>query len=125
MLDRPLEETDLVFCNPVNRPLDPTTVSRNFTMTIREAGLPYLNFHGMRHTHASILIASGVDIKTVSARLGHASTSFTLDVYGHLLAGNRAAADKFEQVVIMELVRDQGGEKTTEPESVSNVSKRG
>ncbi len=87
MLDRPLEETDLVFCNPVNRPLDPSTVSRSFTRVIRQAGLPYLNFHGLRHTHASLLIASGLDIKTVSARLGHASTSFTLDVYGHVLPG--------------------------------------
>lgn len=64
MLGRPLEETDLVFGYPVNRPLDPDTVSHNFTRVIKQAGLPYLNFHGMRHTHCSLLIASGLDIKT-------------------------------------------------------------
>ena len=96
MLGRPLDETDLVFGHLGNRLLDPSTVSHNFTVLIRRTGLPYLNFHGMRHTHASILIANGVDIKTVSARLGHASTSFTLDIYGHLLPGNQVAAEKFD-----------------------------
>ncbi len=106
------------------RLLDPSTVSHNFTGVIRQAGLPYLNFHGMRHTHASILIANGVDIKTVSARLGHASTSFTLDTYGHLLPGNPVAAEKFDQVVISELVRDPDGEEEdTGSVPVSNVSK--
>ena len=106
------------------RSLDPTTVSRNFTRVIRQAGLPYLNFHGLRHSHCSLLIASGLDIKTVSARMGHASTSFTLDVYGHLLPGNQAAAaERFDQVVLSELVRDQDGESTSEPERVTDVSK--
>ncbi len=123
MLRRPLEETDLVFCYPVNRPLDPDTISHNFTRLIRRAGLPRLTFHGMRHTHASLLIASGVNIKTVSARLGHASTSFTLDVYGHVLPGNQVAAEKFDQVVLSELVRDEGGEDIPEPEPVVDVSK--
>ena len=77
----------------------------------------------MRHTHASILIASGVDIKTVSARLGHASASFTLDTYGHLLPGNQVAAEKFDRVVLSELIRDEGGTEDTAAEPVSDVSK--
>jgi integrase len=122
-LGRPLEETDLVFSYPGNRPLDPSTITHKFTEVIRQAGLPYLTFHGMRHMHASILIAGGVDIKSVSARLGHASTSFTLDTYGHLLPGSRKAADKFDEAVISELVREPGGEEATGVELVSNVSK--
>jgi hypothetical protein len=59
----------------------------------------------------------------VSARLGHASASFTLDTYGHLLPGNRAAADKFDEAVLSELVREPGYEATTGPMLVSNVSK--
>ena len=125
MLRRPLEETDLVFCYPVNRPLDPDTVSHNFIRTIEKAGLPYLNFHGLRHTHATLLIASGMDIKTVSARLGHASTAFTLDTYGHVLPGNQAAAaEKFDQVVLSELVKDRDGEDNPgsgEAPAVSNM----
>jgi len=122
-LGRPLEETDLVFSYPGNRPLDPSTITHKFTEVIRRAGLPCLTFHGMRHTHASILIASGVDIKSVSARLGHASASFTLDTYGHLLPGSRTAADKFDEVVLSELVREPGGEEATGAGLVSNVSK--
>jgi integrase len=48
--------------------------------------------HGLRHTHVSALIAGGVDILTISRRLGHASASITLDVYGHLLSGTDAKA---------------------------------
>ena len=48
------------------------------------AGVRVVNAHGLRHTHATMLIASGVDPKTISARLGHASVAFTLDVYGHV-----------------------------------------
>jgi len=122
-LGRPLEETDLVFSYPGNRPLDPSTITHKFTEVIRRAGLPHLTFHGMRHSHASILIARGVDIKSVSARLGHASTSFTLDTYGHLLLGSRAAADKFDEAVLSELVRESGREEVTGAGLVSNVSK--
>lgn len=43
-----------------------------------------VSFHALRHTHASSLIAASVDVLTISRRLGHASPSITLDVYGHL-----------------------------------------
>lgn len=43
-----------------------------------------LNLHGLRHTHASVLIRRGVNAKVVSQRLGHTNVSFTLTVYGHL-----------------------------------------
>lgn len=45
------------------------------------------NFHALRHSHASQMIAGGVDMKTVSSRLGHSRTAFTLDTYTHLLPG--------------------------------------
>jgi integrase len=48
-------------------------------------GLPDgFRFHDLRHFYASLLIHSGLDIKTVQARLGHASANTTLDVYGHM-----------------------------------------
>jgi len=43
-----------------------------------------VTFHGLRHTHASQLIASGVDIVTISQRLGHAKPNVTLAIYAHL-----------------------------------------
>ena len=49
--------------------------------------------HSLRHTHASTLIASGLDVRTISRRLGHGSAALTLNVYGHLFKpDDRAAA---------------------------------
>ena len=52
-----------------------------------------VTLHSLRHTHASMLIASGMDVLTVSRRLGHGSPTITLRVYGHLIHGtdDRAA----------------------------------
>lgn len=52
------------------------------------AGFPGLRFHELRHTQASQLLASGVDVKTVQTRLGHSSASLTLDWYAHALPEN-------------------------------------
>ena len=54
--------------------------------------LPQIRFHDLRHTHASHLLAAGVNVKVVSERRGHASVSFTLDVYGHVMPGQQASA---------------------------------
>ena len=70
------------------KPLSPGGVSKMW-----ERAMTGVTLHSLRHTHASMLIAAGVDILTVSRRLGHASPSITLDVYGHLVHGadDRAA----------------------------------
>ena len=48
-----------------------------------ELGIPF-NFHSLRHTHATMLIQGGVNIKAVQHRLGHSKISITLDIYGHV-----------------------------------------
>jgi integrase len=48
--------------------------------------------HGLRHTHVSQLIASGLDVLTISRRIGHASPAITLAVYGHLFSNTDARA---------------------------------
>ena len=59
-----------------------------------------VNWHTLRHTAATQWINHGVDIFTVSRRLGHASASFTMDVYGHLLKGQqRAAAEALDYIL--------------------------
>lgn len=56
-----------------------------------------VSLHTFRHTHASMLIAAGVDIKTISRRLGHERISITYDLYGHLLPGmDEAAAESMD-----------------------------
>ncbi|HYF36383.1 MAG TPA: tyrosine-type recombinase/integrase [Prosthecobacter sp.] len=55
-------------------------------------GVPAVTWHALRHTHASQLLAAGVDIVTVLKRLGHAKPDITLRVYSHLMPGADAAA---------------------------------
>lgn len=50
-----------------------------------ENGFEGLRFHELRHTHATLLIAGGVDVKTVQARLGHSSADITMSVYAHAI----------------------------------------
>ena len=52
----------------------------------------FFAIHFSRHTHASHLLMAGVNVKVVSERLGHASVSFTLDTYGHVMPGQQAQA---------------------------------
>ncbi len=49
--------------------------------------MPPIRLYDLRHTHASLLLAAGVPVHVVSARLGHASAKMTLDVYAHVLSG--------------------------------------
>jgi integrase len=69
------------------------TVTRQWSDQMDAIGMSGVTLHSLRHTHASMLIASGVDIITVSRRLGHCSPKVTLEVYGHLINGgdDRAA----------------------------------
>ncbi|MEZ5342002.1 MAG: tyrosine-type recombinase/integrase [Acidimicrobiales bacterium] len=52
----------------------------------------YLTLHGLRHTHATHLLAMGKNPRMVSERLGHADVAFTLQVYGHVLPGHQREA---------------------------------
>ena len=64
-----------------------------------EDRFPMIRLHDLRHTCASHMVASGIDIETVAKRLGHSKPSFTLDVYGHALEENdEKASDKLEEI---------------------------
>ena len=58
----------------------------------QRAGLDPIGLHEARHTYASLMIAAGVNIKTISEWMGHSSVNITLDRYGHLLPGSAAVA---------------------------------
>lgn len=83
---------DRVFTNEVGDPLRPGSVGQAFRRLVEPAGLPYIRLHDLRHTHASHLLAAGVNAKVVSGRLGHSSVSFTLDTYGHVMPGQQSEA---------------------------------
>jgi integrase len=75
---------ELVFTTPAGAPLDPTYVSRHFDRLITRHGLPRSRLHDLRHTSASIGLASGESLLEVSRRLGHSSISLTADTYSHI-----------------------------------------
>ena len=89
------EENDLVFPSTIGKPWIKRLFYREYKGVVNRSGLDdpsTVKLHTLRHTAASLWILHGVDIFTVSRRLGHASASFTMDVYGHLLKGQQSAA---------------------------------
>ena len=84
---------ELVFTALDGGPIRPDSgISKKFVELVARTDLPPMRLHDLRHTHCAHLIASGTDLKAISTRLGHASASFTLDRYGHLLPGRQAEA---------------------------------
>src|SRR6476469_6274673 len=87
----------LVFTNSAGAPLRRSAFWTESNRALRQAGLPAIRFHAPRHYCASLLIRHGGSVKTLQARLGHASASETLDTYSHLWPDNdertRAAVD--------------------------------
>lgn len=87
----------LIFTTGNNTPISARNLIRHFKSVIAEIELPDIRFHDLRHTHASLLLAAGVNPKVVQERLGHSSVTLTLSTYSHVLPGiQEAAADKFD-----------------------------
>jgi integrase len=79
-----LGKPELVFTTIEGEPIVPDVLSKAWSRQTTANGMPQVHFHALRHTHASMLIAEGIDIVQVSKRLGHASPTITLDTYSHL-----------------------------------------
>ena len=88
------KSSDLVFTDSTGDSLHPDGVTREFTRLSRDAGLPVIRLHDLRHTYATLALKTGIHPKVVSERLGHASVGITLDLYSHVTpAIARDAAD--------------------------------
>jgi integrase len=83
---------DLVFPMADGSPYPPDKLSRDWGHAVRDRKLPGVSFHALRHSHASALIAAGLDIVTISRRLGHASSAITLRVYAHIFSAGKDEA---------------------------------
>ena len=91
--DDELTPDEYLFQQSNGNPMVPCTFTYRFKMILRENGLPDdLNVHSLRHTNASMLIAQGVDVRTVAGLLGHAQPSTTLDIYSHAFDKNKRLA---------------------------------
>jgi integrase len=74
----------LIFPAEHGGPQSPASASSKWSIVAARIGMPELSFHALRHAHASQLIAAGIDVVTISRRLGHASPTVTLQIYAHL-----------------------------------------
>lgn len=83
--------------------MHPDTITKRFRQFLEDKNLPHITFHSLRHTHATLLIAQGLDVRTVSNRLGHAQTSTTLNIYAHEFSRiDREASDKLDNLSLYE-----------------------
>jgi integrase len=101
-------DLNLIFANPDGTPLRPDSISASVSLLCRRLGLPKgASLHTLRHSHGSVLLAGGVDLATVSERLGHSSVRVTADIYSHALRGrDQDAARRWD-----EFMRRNGGSR--------------
>ena len=83
---------DLVFTTWDGQFYNPSHFTKAFRREVAAARLPRVTFHGLRHTHITHLLRSGVPVHVVSARAGHANPTVTLNIYAHLLPGQQEGA---------------------------------
>lgn len=95
------EDSELVFTSPFGAPISPANfVRRYFRPLLDKCGISEnFTFHGLRHTHATLLLQQGVNPKIVQERLGHSSIKVTMDTYSHVLPDmQRQAVEAMEKI---------------------------
>lgn len=78
------KENDFVVLNREGNMCNPRNLSVNFSKTVAKYNVSKITFHGLRHTHATMLLSAGENIKVVSERLGHQDITTTLNIYMHV-----------------------------------------
>lgn len=110
------EKEAWVFTRWNGLPMGVTTPTQFWSKFLKTNGFPHMRFHDLRHLSATILIAAGVPVKSVSARLGHTQISTTLDIYADALESvDRAAADRMDNYLLPESGKNQQEKRTTKP----------
>lgn len=96
-----IEPSGRMFTDGHGEAIHPHAISQTFERITRRADVRMIRLHDLRHTHGTLLIAAGVPVKVVSERLGHATPTFTIETYQHVLPGMQAdAARVFEQLIV-------------------------
>ncbi len=111
-----------VVCQNDGRPYDPKYISRNFRRILKKANhkkiepdgvikkvklyelldIPIIRFHDLRHTHASLLLKTGINPKVISEKLGHSTVKMTLDTYASILPNmQKEAAEKADNFFVL------------------------
>ena len=93
-------DTELVFTTRIGTPIGTHSLHSTFKGLLRAAGLPSIRYHDLRHTAATLLLAQGVDVRTIMETLGHAQVSLTLNTYAHVVPVlQREAAAKMDAIL--------------------------
>ena len=100
-----------MFPSPVNdgQPRNPTALYHRFQLILERANCKRVRFHDLRHTFATMALENGMDIKTLSAMIGHVSAETTLNIYSHI-------TDTMQQQAAVRIDRKIGGTDAEMPE---------
>ena len=97
-------------------PMNPGTAYRRLKTLLEEVGLPSIRFHDLRHTFATLALQNGMDVKTLSAMLGHVSAATTLDIYTHSTSDmQHAAARKIDCGIGKAEIKDEPAPQANAP----------
>ena len=111
------QENDLIFPSTLGTTLDPRNLYRNFKAKLRQADLPDIRFHDLRHTAATLMLQQGVHPKVVQERLGHTDIRLTLDTYSHVLPDiQEEAVQKLDRV----LASKESSHEANTPEQIAD-----
>ena len=100
--DGAANDSGYVFAKGDSTAYHPEVVSRFFRQAVKQAMLPEIRLHDLRHTHATLALRAGIHPKVVSERLGHATVSITLDTYSHAIpAMQEEAATRIAELVFV------------------------
>ena len=92
-------DMDIVFCSLVGTYIEPSNLHEWFKKLLKDAELPDIRFHDLRHSAATILLGMGVHPKVVQELLGHSNISMTMDTYSHVLPSMQSEAmDKMDNL---------------------------
>lgn len=111
------EDKDLVCATTTGGFIKPTYLRTVFNRTIKKSGVKKISFHGLRHTHATLLLQAGVHPKVVQERLGHRSIQTTLDTYSHLIPG-------IQEIAATSIQQSLYGKKEQAPENVISIKEK-
>ncbi|MFJ3654770.1 tyrosine-type recombinase/integrase [Streptomyces nigra] len=106
-------------CEPTaaGRVTDPRSLNRMLNILCSNAHVHRVRVHDLRHTCASLLLAQGVDARTIMETLGHSTITMTLDTYAHVMDTTlRAAADRMDDALNLD-EPDEKSEAVAEPDT--------
>ncbi|WP_293677743.1 site-specific integrase, partial [Streptococcus sp. UBA632] len=90
----------VVFSNFTDKYIDPNNIRNQLYKHFKNAGVPNVRFHGLRHTHATLMLNAGMSPKDLQHRLGHSNITMTLNIYVHATEeGAKQGGNIFEMAI--------------------------